>query len=101
MFSYDFQPHVGGTHPGTQQVLSGRRKHPLPLGKGGLHSNGCISPPDPPIYVGGLRPPTPPLMSASGLPNHWFFNKDLNIKPIDGKIINYMLNGRTEIINYN
>ena len=35
-------------------------------------------PPDPPIYVGGLRAPTPPLMSASGLPIYRLSNKNPN-----------------------
>ena len=41
------------------------------------------APPDPLIYMEGLRPPTPPLMSAFGLPNYWLFNEDLNKKLIN------------------
>ena len=33
------------------------------------------APPDPPIYVGGLRPPTPPL--NVGLLIYWLFNRNL------------------------
>ena len=52
---------------------TGAQKLYIYSGRGGR----TRAPPDPPICVGGLRPPTPPFKAASGLPIYEFFNSDL------------------------
>ena len=47
---------------------------------------GAPAPPQTPHLRGGAAaPPHPSLMSASGLPNYWLFNKDLIKKTINGE----------------
>ena len=62
-------------------------KYFSPIGAQKLYTYSVLG--GPPIYVGVLRTPTPPLRSASGLRNYWLFNKDL-IK----KLINREAGGR-------
>ena len=61
-----------------------------PIGENAGEGRTRAPPQSPPHFRGGAAaPPHPPLMSAVGLPNYWFLNRDL-IK----KLINREAGGR-------